>query len=76
MDNRVMQIIPGSAPNRCEVTVEKGGSIMKKVMPREVIETKLQLVKIELETAGFIHSRDLRKHIHRLEKMLKRMKVE
>lgn len=49
---------------------------MKKNMPIEVIETKLQLAKIELETAGCIHSRDLRKHIHRLEKMLKRMKPE
>ena len=49
---------------------------MNKNMQREVIETKLQLAKIELETAGLIHSRDLRKHIYRLEKMLKRMKPE
>ena len=49
---------------------------MNKNMPREIIETKLQLAKIELETAGFIHSCDLRKHICRLEKMLKRMKPE
>ena len=76
MDNHVMQIIPGSAPDRCETAFGKGGSIMNKNMPREVIETKLQLAKIELETAGFIHSRDLRKHIYRLEKMLKRMKPE
>ncbi len=68
MDNRVMQIIPGSAPNRCEVTVGKGGSIMKKVMPREAIETKLQLAKVELETAGLIHSRDLRKHLSGLKR--------
>ena len=33
---------------------------MNKNMPREVIETKLQLAKIELETADLIHSRDLR----------------
>ena len=76
MDNHVMQIIPGSAPGRCETAFGKRGSIMNKNMPREVIETILQLAKIELETAGFIHSRDLRKHIHRLEKMLKRMKPE
>ncbi len=49
---------------------------MNKNMQREVIETKLQLAKIELETAGLIHSRDLRKHIYRLEKILKRMKPE
>ena len=49
---------------------------MKKDMPGEGIKTKLQLAKKELETAGPIHSRDLRKHIYRLEKMLKRMKIE
>ena len=49
---------------------------MKKEMSREVIEAKLRYARMELETAGFIHSRDLRKHIFRLEKMLKRMKSE
>ena len=43
MDNHVMQIIPGSAPGRCETAFGKGGSIMKKNKPREVIEAKLQL---------------------------------
>ena len=47
---------------------------MKKEMSKEAIEAKLRCARMELETAGVIHSRDLRKHIYRLEKMLKRVK--
>lgn len=32
------------------------------------LETELERLKKELKTAGVIHSRDLRKHISRLEK--------
>ncbi len=51
-----------------------GEVIVKKDLPREVIEAKLKLAKTELESAGFIHSRDLRKHIRRLERTLKSVK--
>jgi hypothetical protein len=47
---------------------------VKKDIPREAIEAKLNLAKRELEFAGPIHSRDLRKHICRLERTLKGMK--
>ena len=30
--------------------------------------------RMELESTGIIHSRELRKHIYRVEKMIKRMK--
>lgn len=77
MENHVIQIIPCSVTSRCEaVGCRKGGGTVKKDITREAIEAKLRYARMELETAGFIHSRDLRKHIHGLEKMLKRMKSE
>ena len=47
---------------------------MKKDITRDEIEAKLNFAKKELEFAGPIHSRDLRKHICRLERALKGMK--
>jgi hypothetical protein len=59
--------------NEYVAVAQKGGGIVKKGLSREAIEAKLRYAKMELETAGFIHSRDLRKHIFRLEKMLRKM---
>jgi len=38
---------------------------------RDVFVEKIRKAKKELKTAGKIHSRDLRKHIHRMEAQLK-----
>ena len=40
-----------------------GEVVVKKDLPRDEIEAKLKMAKTELESAGFIYSRDLRKHI-------------
>lgn len=40
-------------------------------MNREQLIQKIAAAKEELKTAGKIHSRDLRKHIHRMEKELR-----
>ena len=40
-------------------------------MDRQVIENKLRLARQELTKAGPVHSRDLQKHIRRLEKQLR-----
>ena len=40
-------------------------------MERQIIESKLLATREELSKAGPIHSRDLQKYIHRLEKQLR-----
>lgn len=40
-------------------------------MNREQLILKIAVAKEELKAAGIIHSRDLRKHIHRMEKELR-----
>lgn len=39
---------------------------------REILVTKINQAKEELKTAGAIHSRDLRKHIRRMETQIRR----
>ncbi|MBO5570021.1 MAG: hypothetical protein J6A79_13965 [Clostridia bacterium] len=39
--------------------------------PREILEQKLTLARADLKTAGPIHRRDLKKHIHRMERELR-----
>ena len=41
-------------------------------MTRKELITRIELAKAELPEAGPIHSKDLRKHIHRLEVDLRR----
>ena len=38
---------------------------------REILEQKLTLARVDLKTAGPIHRRDLKKHIHRMERELR-----
>ena len=42
-------------------------------MERQVIESKLLATREELSKAGPIHTKDLQKYIHRLEKQLRIM---
>lgn len=39
---------------------------------RELLVDKINRAKEELKTAGAIHGRDLRKHIHRMESQIRR----
>ncbi len=71
MEDRLIQTMPAAASQKQLTVIKKGVANVKKGMSREAIEEKLKKVKMESETAGFIHLRDLRKHIRRLEKQLK-----
>lgn len=46
---------------------------MEESMTREELMRKIAEAKSDLKTAGPIHRRDLRKHIHRMEIALKRL---
>ena len=76
MEDRVTQIVPVAVLKNHKTAVQNGGVDVKKGMSKEAIEEKLKEAKMESETAGFIHSRDLRKHIQRLEKLLKKLNSE
>ncbi|MBQ4436997.1 MAG: hypothetical protein II879_13020 [Clostridia bacterium] len=76
MEDCVTQIVPVVAPKNHKTDIQNGGANVKKGMSRASIEEKLRIAKMESETAGFIHSRDLHRHIQRLEKLLKKLNSE